>query len=835
MFSGSRCCLRTRVRGSIPSLVDFVPDPNLFFLYPQFFAAQQHTSTQLPRDAYVNGIEAAGIRDQPISRDVNQAAWRNSIRLHHVPLQPSQNPAKARATVHRGIDHQLESAAERKLEAIIWKRKARAAAVVRKVRTRGVPDPFDTGRSLPPPMEEIKDGPNTKARQRPPILSQHTHLERTLNIIANSNPHEKAVDGEKIWLTKSTLVEVSGYSRANSWVHQFRDGCEVEITDQESPDRTSRLAFLRGSSRAVALTRKHLRRVEQVFGNQRKPHYRPSKGSITPRATGPDSDSKQTSSFPSSSVRTVFGNTKGRLKHEIWTRADGLPSPTSFTVRNFTEYVEDLTTIEPPRLVKRELYGSRNEHHNTVVANTLYRLFTEPHTAPFASTHALDLALAFLHKHTSCKPMAKLLYEEAKRLRLSPTRRTYDYILNILLSRKEMGNFLETLRTLHSEGYKPGLGVWMALFKADSSLMHKYAIANWMNKNSLLTNRYVKGDVAAELLIAELEVQKHRIARTGLFLASVDARFGQDWMCTSSVTRILKACAANRAWTLATKIIAVAQERNVQFDADVLSVIFTVLQRRGSLRDSIELLQSHLVKTVGRNDHTLVPILFMTSWRHRFYNVCRVLWRYAAVRGSVTYKMQAVVTSSLVRNQNLSAKGADKAAKSIRTQEWLRRAGKVIVGTNLDISHFERFFVLMKGGTFSESTNPLVWLAQYTAEGEIRDQQLSLAYIMMHRDLEAWKYFSIPSSERLFNLLSEAYATDVRWKSEDVGLERGGKSTQWIIENAIDVPLVRREISLPPQRPFQMVPNAIAIGLKQQRSVLTAEDSLAAIAAKVVT
>jgi hypothetical protein len=288
-------------------------------------------------------------------------------------------------------------------------------------------------------------------------------------------------------------------------------------------------------------------------------------------------------------------------------------------------------------------------------------------------------------------------------------------------------------------------------------------------------------------------MQREKLNPTEL-IASIDARFGKHWMTRSSVSQALKCCAKYETTSLAVMIINEAQQRSVKFDGYAIRATFLLLQRRAGLRASLNLLRSHFVRTIGRNDHMIIPIIFLTAWKCQFYNVCRVLWRYSATLGSITRKMQAVVGRSLQQTSNVLNEGEDHKIPPRPGQEWRQRAGKVIVGIDPSPKNLGPLSRLGDDPKDSSSSEPMAWLAHNNLDDKARDQQSSLAKAMLQRDLVAWKNFSPPRSERLFDLLSDAYNLDVQWKREGVGLDRR-KSTNWLIENAITMPLTRREIS----------------------------------------
>jgi hypothetical protein len=801
MFSGSRCCLRTKVNRTL--LSGDTPTPlsqPLLFLYPRWFTTQlQYHSTPQSAHEPSEGAKPKFNYTPPQPSEKLNAHVVEQIKLQHVSQQPSQNPSETLPYTFRSIQPELEKNSKENLNTIMNKRKARQGIVIPKLRPDGLRQRvYLPARGCTSSIEQCVKK-ETSQRSAWSILSS---WERTLNMLANSVPYQKEAVGHEIWLSKQALIALSGTSGTNSWVHNVRGGCEVQVTDIQSSCGKTRQVLLQGSARAISLTTEHFAALQ--VGKMRAPDNQSDLGSTgLPPELKPvvPSDFEVNDAFNSNApVRIVLTAAKRHLRQGNWMRVDELPEPATYTVRSFKEYVEDLTSIRAPRLVGRELYGAEGGTHNMLVADVLCRLFTDTQTAKSASAVALNLTFAFLCKHTELVHHRDQLYNQCQKMRLTLQPQTYNYILRASMLQKEMTRFGQILDDLLSDGHMPDHKVWLTLMKSGSSMRQKRAVADWMRRKDLLGDNFVTGEVAAEMISVELGVRVHEGIHPDLYIESIDARFGQNWMSQSSVTRSLMACSHNKAWSLAVQIFQLAQRRGVNFDHTALPPIFGFMQQRGSLRDSLDLLRSHLVRTTGRDDRVLTPIIFMTAWKHRFYNVSRVLWRYTAVQGAITYKMQNVVTESLLRNQDTPSSRAGKADLTPANLEWRRRAGKVLVGTDLDTRGLQQVFHLINGRPGSTSVNPMVWLAQYTSDGGQRDQQSSLAYVMMHRDLDAWKYYAPPSRDRLLELLSDAYAMDVRWKSEGIGLDRGGKSTQWMIENAIDVPFVKREISVASRR-----------------------------------
>lgn len=788
MFSGSRCCLRTSFqRRLLP-----VEIPRI----QPFLAAQ---TTQQPictkPSAHKSSETVHSITFEKSQQTPSGDYVPPSTELFHphqdVPQPLYQDPSKALTNTLHNTQSASEAASKQTVQAIIDRRKATQGLVVRRLLSNGqyqrtyFPAPGSTSAAEPRPRLD-RD-------KRSAILSSAS-WELTLDMLVNSDSQQKEAHGEEIWLHKQPLFDLTGSSEANSWIHHVRGGCEVYVTDTQCSSGASRQVYLRGSPRAVALTREYLTSIENGDEPYQEQVLR-GESTVKPKHDIPKGDpDADPSPVPKLPMRAVHVASKSHIERRKWVHGEGIQPPEIYDVRSLKEYIEDLTAIRPPRLVARDIYEHQDVTHNIAVANIIRRLFSDAFTARFASSVAVHLAFMFLCKRTELFGCTNLLYEQCRNLGLTLLPQTYNSFLRMLLLRDETAIFDRVFGDLLSDGHMPDSEVWLALLEKGKSPSQRSTAFKWMHRKDLMGIPSVRRKVVAEIVRAELRAIKSGKANAGVFIKSMDSRLGQDWMSNFTVADALLACADNKAWPLTLELLKQALKRNVNLNPSVMPAVFIILQRRGSLLDSLNLVSSHVLRTVGRSDDVIIPIVFMTAWKRRSYNVCRVLWRYAAVQGAITYKMQNVVTNTLLRNQDIVTSKTAEANKSRSAQEWSRRAGKIIVGMDLEIDSCQQLFHMVGGQLNSLSRNPMTWLARFTIDGEQRDQQLSLAYVMIHRDLSAWKYFAPPCSERLIKLLSEAYEMDVRWKAERIGVDRDGKSTQWMIDNAIDVPLVRREI-----------------------------------------
>ncbi|KAE8352871.1 hypothetical protein BDV28DRAFT_157477 [Aspergillus coremiiformis] len=146
--------------------------------------------------------------------------------------------------------------------------------------------------------------------------------------------------------------------------------------------------------------------------------------------------------------------------------------------------------------------------------------------------------------------------------------------------------------------------------------------------------------------------------------------------------------------------------------------------------------------------------LFLTAFKGRHYNICR----------GVTYKMR----------QSTGHQYNDL---------WLNNAGKVIVGLDLHIPHYpfsERFAKFVPP---EFDRNPVASLATFKPAGEEREKQQRLASALTLRDMEVGPMYR--PSRSMGIMLEAAAVLDQEWKWVP-------RPTQWLMQNAIQVPVERR-------------------------------------------
>jgi pentatricopeptide repeat protein len=575
-----------------------------------------------------------------------------------------------------------------------------------------------------------------------------------IRLLAQLIYRPKKVLGERLELHRDTIYDLTGTLEANAWFHPVRLGCEIRVLDERARHRDKLVVILHGMSRARQLTREYLLWVEREVA--KSAHWSLS------------SEQRPVLS------RFVLSSLAWHCRTKSVRRADTIEQPLSWTVRSFANVVETLTSMQIPRQLRRELYEDADSHNRTV-ANVLETLFSDPRSESCISLRALNKALQFTCAHTELEATSSFLFEKAKSIGLSIQADTYNILIEQSLRQNKLDYYRSLLASMQRMGVVPNEMTWVTLLRVTKSRSARRAILQrlrykWPKKNKMWQQ------VAIELVTTDFARLVRLEKSFDDFVDFMDQSLPSDWLSARCINRMLNVCAEKKLWDVVPRVVELGERRGGFFNTGTHSALLKVFQKRGSVRDSISLLESHFAKTVGRDSAFAIPMVFMTAWNSRFYNVCRVLWRYAAVSGNIAYNMQNVVATSLVKNNDESNKSASHL--------WRITAGKVIVGTDLDVSGLAsqcRF--LNQDGL----KNPMKVLAQWTPDDGPRQEQLSLAYTIMQRDLTAYKHFWPLRSQQLFDLLKKAYEVDCEWMHKKK--VRQYSDLSWMIEEAVEVPL----------------------------------------------
>ncbi|MCJ1398705.1 hypothetical protein MMC11_001906 [Xylographa trunciseda] len=444
-------------------------------------------------------------------------------------------------------------------------------------------------------------------------------------------------------------------------------------------------------------------------------------------------------------------------------RAQDIPHPKVWSSSTFAAHVNDLAQSKVSRLMHRHVYSAQNTHRDAV-HTTIMLLFEDESLKPYVTSEAFNTALSFYYK-TSNIASARKLFNLMNETHISISAETFNIMLRGAAVRKDLHNFTYLLRVMTRREVLPNADTWIAFLMVVNDKRAKLLITRYMREAGLLESSAMLRAVVGQII--DIELASHLAGDQDLesFISLMDSRYGPNWLSVSTANQICHILGENGLVSQAVQGLGVMADRGCRPDNVTLHIFLGHCRRLRQLQRAIEFLQ------IFKSQYDVPPkqneydSLFMLAWQSKLINCCKVIWQVACLEAAVSYRMQELVLRSLLRNTPEHPRTT--------TERFIKAAGKVIVGIDIDLS------------TNSEESDPrwkaLQVLSQFSSPGDDRKRSLRLAKDLLARDLGAIRHYRFVGT--FTALLVEASALDRRWHKE----ERSQESTLWKVQHAVQV------------------------------------------------
>ncbi|KAK4997793.1 hypothetical protein LTR66_002850 [Elasticomyces elasticus] len=467
-------------------------------------------------------------------------------------------------------------------------------------------------------------------------------------------------------------------------------------------------------------------------------------------------------------------------------RADEVPHPAQWTAITFTNHIADLTNPSMSRLTQRRLYGPCKSHIATVT-RLLMLLFTDKDLESFYTPSAISIALDFLLIHRKHPQARRMFLElEASQVRLSAG--IFETFLRQAAAAQDLHNFRFTLSLMVERQHHPTWKPWAALIQLvrPSSATVATFLIHRMRHHGLLENLSAVMEVAEQTVHHDLGPFLDGGGTMTQFLEAQDQRWAcKAWLSVSCANRLLDILGSRGHYTASCTLLdeLQARERNPSI------VSLNTLLAHCSRQKDISAAMAHLTLFERRRwlvhgeidfDAHTFHILFRLAWTGRYYNLLRVVWRYACMYGRVSYSMQVHFRKSL--------QAQESASPDVPRASIVEAVG---VGTGLDPdldrqsrgavfrSRAGRFVVGVDNAEKRAAAGPA---SSATATVASRKQQ---AKTLFARDASIAG--SVQALRSMHELLLEAFEKDKAWKA----MGERELELSWMLENAVKVPVLR--------------------------------------------
>ncbi|KAJ5130646.1 uncharacterized protein N7515_006685 [Penicillium bovifimosum] len=813
MLSSGGPCLRRRL-SAVLDTVATGPDEPLLFLYPRWAAPtlqQRRVSSLKPVKASGGGgNNNSGAPFRPAARPCPSLSRHSRQWISGSASRLSQASSPQLSETSKDIEHNLgerhggqvsaereasasspadaKSATARPLRGFALVRakriqKSRAHNKTPSAKTPNAKPSTPTKNQLALRNTSIRD--RKKLRFRAYMKKQYQKRSTTLidkawfdtkdvldEVYLGNPKYAKKVSQNKkeIYVPEETLALFAGVTRytlkENIWYIPLHNGCRVHILPASQSKGLLRRVVLSATDHIMELVEGHFTRAQslQAMGDPLVDIHKPPVPMCISRGA------MERSKLPVPLIRGHwhFGEPSGGNSNldEIL-----LHRPNIATVKEFTEYVEDLTSARAPTLDEKAMSRSKLPHV-VRIKQQLKALFLHEANYNYISTAALNAALDYLCRHEfldTARDLCSFTEHVA-------TTDTYNILLRAAARRQDVAVFRHFLRTMPRLHMRPNPETWLALLSALVNPSEKAQLIEHMvqggHMSSISTIHSALQETIQDSLLVHLDSGKD----IDSFVDLMTSTWGANWFSSSVIGQMFSVVARLKDFSSVDRLMEICIDNNLAVDSYALTHI---VQALGSnihlaLQYTLRFFEIPFFNVSSRNWEDL----FLAAFRNRHYNLCLVIWRYACMKKTVTYKMQQAVLTSLCRN---ASRGH---SKDLSRNLWDSDAGKVIIGIDLHHESYSLPDSILNDLPSEYRHNPVQYLIGWKPSGEKRNLQVRLANALVKRDIALGASRYLPQYPSPI-MLDAASILDKEWR----GIPR---PLAWKMQNAIHIPIVRK-------------------------------------------
>lgn len=452
---------------------------------------------------------------------------------------------------------------------------------------------------------------------------------------------------KEILLREETVAFFSGTTRSmeNVWYVRVRNGCKVQVLDSLESEGIYRKVVLSGTKRVIELVEKQFQQYDEQIRQSGVSPVIPSMLALRQQGVTPPLVRRWWFSPPSNDNRTMV--------------SEPMPGTVVNSIRKFNRLVEQWVYYEPP---------VKGYWHTTRVKDELVDLFTRPGNKLYLSSNALHLALTWLTDHEFLDS-ARRVFEVAK---VVSTTNTLNVFLRATAKRQDPWYFRYVLMEMEKAGVQPNGHTWMALLKSVVSPGPRRELMRHMKELGLTNDKRVLHDMIEHDLSLMVSTFLEEDNNIQTFLETLERDYGSDIMTTNLFNEILNAVFLRRDFDLAADILKSYERFGLAPNARTFTAALSIFYRIGP---AVETMTQYLRDYEHLLHHRHYDMLFLDAIASNAINACRVIWRYASMRGETSPTMRYMVLSSLL------GKATGKGAKHVANSQHIHHhIGALVVG-----------------------------------------------------------------------------------------------------------------------------------------------------------
>ncbi|GAB7358654.1 hypothetical protein MBLNU230_g3883t1 [Neophaeotheca triangularis] len=476
----------------------------------------------------------------------------------------------------------------------------------------------------------------------------------------------------------------------------------------------------------------------------------------------------------------------------VWFRdqaTDAAPAPSiQSPALALTERIRYLTA-PTPRLKDRKLHGTQDPTKNSPRLHAILdEVLSLIRNSEDVTNEALTLAVNFFTEHDALPQLRALLDSASNSSPGAVTAPIYDRVLASCAQAQSVVDFRHSLALMLQQNFQPTADTWIHFHTLISLRFEREAgtVADKMREKGILSSPPVCAAIVQNTIERSLSQHLGDNESFGAFISKIDSRWpGIRWLTRSTGNRMLKLLLARGQRDNAFLVFDLMLSRRVLPKADTLNTFLASPYRDQDLPGILAILarfDETCTKPIAFNQYTY-RMLFKIAWRKRYWNVLRVVWRYAVCAGFVDFPMQDTIQKSLTAplQPTLSPK-SKKGTTGSRQEIFHALAGKFAIGLIDGLKSQSQ-----ESDAKPEPETPTETPAENTFTLKTRRSSLlslsatetSTTRLHSLRSLlkaELSEVQSLRPCVPILAKLQEALEKDLRWKKRSLGLPTGLKA-----------------------------------------------------------
>lgn len=696
------------------------------------------------------------LEDIPDPKNSNELAEQKTVENQDVEYEDVENEDLDRtASIPiRTVQSNAPSPGERERRALMRKRDAEVARVSAQVKTSALSKKMRY-------RQFIVSKPKAQHKRSPHWTEFMARLERMHNetIVTPTKGLRK-----EILLREETVAYFSGTTRSmeNIWFVRIRNGCKIQVLDSLESKGIYRKVVLSGTRRVIELVEKEFQQYDEQIRQSGLPPVVPSMLALRQQGMTTPLVRSWWYAAPNNNNRTVV--------------SEPAPATAVNSIRKFNRLVEQWVYYEP---------SVKGYWRATRVKDELVDLFTKPGNKLYLSSNALHLALTWLTDHEFLDS-ARLVFEAAK---VVSTTNTFNIFLRATAKRQDPWYFRHVLMEMEKAGLQPNGHTWMALLKSLVSPGPRRQLMRRMKELGLTKDMRVLHDMIEHDLSLMVSTFLEEGNDIQAFLESLEQNYGSDIITTNLFNELLNAVFLTRDFDLAAEILKSYERFGLAPNARTFTAALPIFYRIGP---AVEVMTPYLRDHEHLLQHRHYDMLFLDAIASNAINACRIIWRYASMRGETSPTMRYIVLSSLL------GKATGRGANNVINPEHIHHhIGALVIGLNYPQSQ-----PMTKAASLvppKYQSNPVIYLL-HNRDKMTGSEKNKLVKALMEDDIDRGRQYQPlePFTVMLDAAVRLDSSPEYSWDRPKEGNYTGMKNlpTMEILKHVIDVPVEQASNSL---------------------------------------